>query len=57
MNDKTCAVEKFSPEKMPVLENADPFFSEGNIRYLEEIVHDLESGNAKLLEHDLIEDF
>ncbi len=34
----------------------DPFYSEKNMAVLERRIHDLESGKAKLLSHDLIED-
>lgn len=36
--------------------DADPFYSESNIRYLERIVADIESGKARFAEHELIED-
>ena len=32
------------------------FYSESNMRYLEKIITDIESGKAKLVEHDLIEE-
>ena len=31
------------------------FYSESNMKYLEKIITDIESGKAKLVEHDLIE--
>lgn len=31
------------------------FYSESNIKYLEKVIADIESGKAKLVEHDLIE--
>ena len=33
----------------------DPFYSESNMRYLKKKLDDIESGRAKLVEHDLIE--
>ena len=36
--------------------DADPFYSENNIRHLERIMADIESGNAHFAEHELIED-
>lgn len=36
-------------------EPEDPFYSESNMRYLEKKLADIESGRAKLVEHDLIE--
>lgn len=36
-------------------EPVDPFYSQSNIRHLEDIVRDIESGNAHFAEHDLIE--
>ena len=34
---------------------ADPFYSESNINHLRQIVHDIDTGKAKLTEHELIE--
>lgn len=36
--------------------DADPFYSESNIRHLERIMADIESGNAHFAEHGLTED-
>lgn len=36
--------------------DADPFYSESNIRYLEKKMEDYKAGRIKLAEHDLIED-
>lgn len=33
----------------------DPFYSDSNIRHLENIVHDVKDGKAHFAEHDLIE--
>lgn len=35
--------------------SVDPFYSESNIRYLENIVHDIDKGKAHFAEHDLID--
>lgn len=35
---------------------ADPFYSESNIRHLERIMSDIEAGKAHFAEHELIED-
>ena len=32
------------------------FYSESNMKYLEKIITDIESGKVKLIEHDLIEE-
>ena len=32
------------------------FYSESNMKYLEKVIADIESGKAKLVEHDLIEE-
>lgn len=37
-------------------EAEDPFYSESNIRYLEQQMADYRSGRMKLVEHDLIEE-
>ena len=36
--------------------DADPFYSESNIRHLERIMADIESGKAHFAEHELTED-
>ena len=36
--------------------DADPFYSESNIRHLERITADIEAGKAHFAEHELIED-
>ena len=52
----TVFVKKVSREKrIPFEINADPFYSESNIRQLESIVRDIKSGNAHFTEHELIE--
>ena len=42
--------------RIPFEITADPFYSESNMRYLEKVITDIESGKAKLVEHDLIEE-
>lgn len=42
-------------QRIPFEITADPFYSESNMRYLEKIASDIESGRAHLEEHDLIE--
>ena len=42
--------------RIPFEITADPFYSESNIKYLEKVIADIESGKAKLIEHDLIEE-
>jgi addiction module antitoxin, relB/dinJ family len=32
------------------------FYSESNMKYLEKVIADIESGKSKLVEHDLIEE-
>ena len=34
----------------------DPFYSEANMRYLDKVTSDIDSGIAELHEHELIED-
>ncbi|MBR1442067.1 MAG: type II toxin-antitoxin system RelB/DinJ family antitoxin [Firmicutes bacterium] len=48
---KTISREK----KIPFEVSADPFYSESNMKHLEKVISDIESGKAKLAEHDLIE--
>ena len=47
---------KVSREKrIPFEVSVEPFYSESNIRYLENMVNDIKSGKAHFAEHDLIE--
>ena len=49
-------LKKVAREKrIPFELSADPFYSESNIKYLEEIVNDIKSGKAHFTEHNLIE--
>ena len=48
--------KKMTREKrLPFEVSADPFYSEANIRYLERILRDIETGKAHFEEHELIE--
>ena len=42
-------------KRIPFEVSVDPFYSESNIRYLENIVHDIKNGKANFAEHELIE--
>lgn len=53
----TIFAKKVSREKrIPFEISVDPFFSENNMKYLEKVISDIETGQANLVEHDLIED-
>ena len=53
----TIFATKVTKEKrIPFEITADPFYSESNMKYLEKVIADIESGKAKLVEHDLIEE-
>lgn len=41
--------------RIPFEVSADPFYSESNMKHLRQVIHDIDSGKAKLTEHDLIE--
>ena len=41
--------------RIPFELTADPFYSESNIRYLENIMADIKNGKAHFEEHELIE--
>ena len=52
----TIFAKKVGREKRIPFEVAiDPFYSESNIRYLENIVRDIKEGRAHFAEHELIE--
>lgn len=52
----TIFAKKVSREKrIPFEVNVDPFYSESNIHYLEQIVRDVAQGKAHFAEHELIE--
>ena len=42
-------------QRIPFEINADPFYSENNIKHLEQIMSDIKEGKAKFSEHELIE--
>ncbi len=53
----TIFAKKVTKERrIPFEITADPFYSEANMRYLDRVIEDIESGKAKLTEHELIED-
>ena len=41
-------------KRIPFEVSEEPFYSESNIRYLENMVNDIKSGKAHFAEHDLI---
>ena len=49
---KTIAREKRIPFEL----SADPFYSESNMRYLEQKMEDYKTGNLKFAAHELIEE-
>ena len=49
---KKVGREKRSPFEV----SADPFYSESNIRYLEEKMEEYKAGKLKFAEHELLED-
>lgn len=52
----TIFVKKMLREKrIPFEVSVDPFYSEQNINPLKRVISEIESGNAKLEEHELIE--
>lgn len=55
----TVFAKKVTREKripFDITVNADPFYSESNLKYLGKVISDIETGRANLVEHDLIED-
>lgn len=54
VNFKLDADEKKSMEQACSELSADPFYSDSNIRYLENIVCDIKEGKAHFAEHELI---
>lgn len=53
----TIFAKKMTREKrIPFEVSVDPFYSASNMKYLEKVVSEIDSGKAKLHEHDLIED-
>lgn len=52
----TIFAKKVNREKrIPFDVSVDPFYSESNMRYLENIMRDIKDGKANFAEHDLIE--
>ena len=52
----TIFAKKMSREKrIPFDVSIDPFYSDSNIAYLKKVIEDIETGKAKLNEHELIE--
>lgn len=53
----TIFAKKVTREKrIPFEVSADPFYSESNMKYLEQVIADINEGRVKLVEHDLIEE-
>ncbi|MDD2372503.1 MAG: type II toxin-antitoxin system RelB/DinJ family antitoxin [Syntrophomonadaceae bacterium] len=53
----TIFAKKVAREKrIPFEVSADPFYSESNMKHLEQVIADINEGRAKLVEHDLIEE-
>jgi len=52
----TIFAKKVSRERrIPFEISADPFYSENNMKHLEQVIAGIAAGRAKLVEHDLIE--
>jgi len=52
----TIFAKKVSREKrIPFEMRVDPFYSESNMRYLEQIAQEVALGKARFAEHDLLE--
>ena len=43
-------------KRIPFEVSIDPFYSEGNMNYLRDIMHDIKNGKTHFAKHDLIED-
>ena len=53
----TIFAKKMTREKrIPFEVSLDPFYSESNMKYLKQVVEDIETGKTTLVEHDLIEE-
>ena len=53
----TIFATKVSREKrIPFEISADPFYCESNMKHLSKVISDIETGKAKLMEHELIEE-
>ena len=42
-------------QRLPFEIKVDKFYSEKNMKYIEKVIQDIESGKAKLEEHELVE--
>ena len=42
--------------RIPFELSADPFYSESNVRYLENVMQDVKTGKAHFSEHELLEE-
>ena len=51
-----CKKSRTEKSRIPFEVSVDPFYSDSNIRYLENIVRDIKDGKAHFAEHDLIEE-
>ena len=53
----TIFAKKMTREKrIPFEVSVDPFYSDANMAYLEKVITEIETGKAKLTEHELIGD-
>ena len=53
----TIFANRVSKERrIPFEVTADPFYSEANMKYLQKVISEIETGKAVLKEHELIED-
>ena len=53
---KMFAKKVIREQRIPFDVSIDPFYSPSNISYLEKVTSEIDSGRAKLVEHDLIEE-
>ena len=53
----TIFAKKMKREKrIPFDVSVDPFYSDSNMRHLTKVISEIESGKAKLTEHELLEE-
>ena len=50
------ALKMTREQRIPFEVSIDPFYSEKTMKYLEKVTNDIDSGKAKLTEHELIEE-
>lgn len=43
-------------QRIPFEISVNPFYSQNNMDYLKKVIADIETGRARLVEHDLLED-